>query len=336
MDNTDRGIVLAGDRLAIPGIITPTSLKLPEDLSYEEWERIVDTLKRMEKSVQWWLGDALRFGERKYGETYSQALEASDYKNRGSLWNIKWVADKVEPSLRHEDLTWTHHVEVASLDYDTQSQLLDQAEAGQWTTRELRHEVREIKQAQNRERRIEEITLESMAGKRYVVIYADPPWRYDFAETDNRAIENQYPTMEVEDICVLPVEEIANENAALFLWATAPKLVEALNVIAAWGFEYRSHCVWDKERMGMGYVFRGRHELLLYAKRGSLPAPEPADRPESVLRIERSNVHSRKPSEFYEIIDRMYPGVPKVELFSRVRRDGWDAWGLEAPDGLTA
>lgn len=328
----DLQIIEVASNLAFPGEITSTGLLLPEDLPYERWLSIGDTLKRMEKSVQWWIGDWLRFGERKYGEMYSQALEITGLEY-GSLANMKFVAERVESSLRNENLSWSHHVEIAALPAQQAQELLGKAEAEQLTVRELRSEVREIKQTANRERRMEEVALGSVG--RYAVIYADPPWQYDFAETDNRAIENQYPTMELTEICALPVREIAYDDSILFLWATSPKLQEAFAVIEAWGFQYRTSLVWVKDKIGMGYLARGQHEILLVAKRGSLPAPEAATRPASVIHAPRTT-HSTKPSEFYAIIERMYPGIPRVELFSRAYREGWMSWGLEAPHGSNA
>ena len=93
--------------------------------------------------------------------------------------------------------------------------------------------------------------------KKYQIIYADPPWRYDFSKSDNREIENQYPTMSVDEICALNVP--SEKNAVLYLWATAPKLREALKVMEAWGFDYKTHAIWDKEIIGMGYFFLGHH-----------------------------------------------------------------------------
>lgn len=101
--------------------------------------------------------------------------------------------------------------------------------------------------------------------KKYEVIYADPPWRYDFSKSNSREIENQYPTMSVDEICSLKVPTA--DNAVLYLWATAPKLLEALRVMDAWGFEYKTNAVWDKQIIGMGYWFRGQHELLLVVEK---------------------------------------------------------------------
>ena len=108
--------------------------------------------------------------------------------------------------------------------------------------------------------------------KKYQVIYADPPWRYNFSKSNSRQIENQYDTMTIEDIKNLKVP--ADKNAVLYLWATAPKLIEALEVMKAWGFEYKTHCIWNKEIIGMGYWFRGQHELLLVGVKGAFPPPK--------------------------------------------------------------
>ena len=164
---------------------------------------------------------------------------------------------------------------------------------------------------------------------RYSVLYADPPWRYEHVETENRAIENQYPTMSLEDICALPVSEICTDAAVLFLWATSPKLFEAMRVIEAWGFTYRTCAVWVKDKIGMGYYYRQRHELLLVATLGQIPVPLPANRPDSVIEAPRGQ-HSAKPVLAAEQIERMYPELRKVELFCRSPREGWRAWGNQA------
>lgn len=165
---------------------------------------------------------------------------------------------------------------------------------------------------------------------RFPVIYADPPWRYDnVPETESRFIEEQYPTMSIEDICALPVKDIATPDAVLFLWATSPLLPYAMRVIEAWGFSYKTSAVWVKDRIGMGYFFRQRHELLLVATRGSPPTPLPGDRPDSVIEAALGK-HSSKPDAVAARIERMYPGLPRVELFARSLREGWSAWGNQA------
>ena len=162
--------------------------------------------------------------------------------------------------------------------------------------------------------------------RRYEILYADPPWRYEYSQTDSRRVENQYPTMSLEEIKSLNVP--AEDDAVLFMWATSPKLTEALEVMAAWGFDYRTCMAWVKDRIGMGYYARQQHELVLIGKRGNPSMPEPSNRPSSVFYAKRTE-HSSKPSGFYEILEKMYPNQSKVELFARHTRIGFDAWGNE-------
>ena len=161
---------------------------------------------------------------------------------------------------------------------------------------------------------------------KYHIILADPPWLYDYSISDSRKIENQYPTMELQDIMDLPIENILAADCVLFLWATSPKLVEAMQVITSWGFTYKTSMVWVKDKIGMGYYARQQHELLLISTRGTLPVPLPQNRVSSVIEAPRVQ-HSRKPEKLYNIIEKMYPDRAKIELFSRGQRAGWDMWG---------
>lgn len=167
--------------------------------------------------------------------------------------------------------------------------------------------------------------------KNYQIIYADPPWRYDFSKSDSREIENQYPTMSVEDICMLDIPRA--ENSVLYLWATAPKLREALKVMDAWGYEYKSQAVWDKEIVGMGYWFRGQHEILLVGTRGKFSPPPQSTRVSSVIK-ERRTKHSKKPQKVKDLICLWFPEMSKVELFAREKTEGWDVWGNEVESDI--
>lgn len=160
---------------------------------------------------------------------------------------------------------------------------------------------------------------------KYRVIYADPPWRYSNSGFAMSA-ENQYPTMETEEICKLPVEELALDNSVLFLWTTAPMLEDAFKVIKAWGFTYKSNFAWVKNKHTGGFYCYGQHELLLIATKGSM-LPKKEGMRASVVFAERRE-HSKKPEEFYDIIESMYNG-PYIELFARNKRNGWEGWGAE-------
>lgn len=172
-----------------------------------------------------------------------------------------------------------------------------------------------------------------LPNKRYGVIYADPEWRFEVYSRDtglDRAADNHYPTSGTDAICARPVSEIAADDCVLFLWATVPMLPDALRVMATWGFEYKSHCIWAKDRIGTGYWFRNQHELLLVGTKGSVPAPAMGTQIASLVDAPVSK-HSEKPDTFYDLIERYFPNLPKIELNARAARPGWDAWGYEAP-----
>lgn len=179
--------------------------------------------------------------------------------------------------------------------------------------------------------RIAKVVLDAEALGKFTVLLSDPPWKDDFG-ANRRSTENHYSTMSLEEICALPVADIAHEQAMLFLWATTPMLELALQVVKAWGFEYRTHIVWVKPSIGLGKYVRQRHELLLICRRGDHPAPDATSLSDSVVEAPRGE-HSAKPEVFHEIIERMYPAASKIELFRRgPSRAGWSAWGAEAKE----
>jgi N6-adenosine-specific RNA methylase IME4 len=175
------------------------------------------------------------------------------------------------------------------------------------------------------------------AQTKYNVLYADPPWRlepYSRERGLNKAAENHYPTMSAPEIAALPMIDLAANDAVLFLWATVPLLVEACMTLAAWGFAYKSHFVWIKDKSGTGYWNRNRHELLLVGTRGAIPAPAPGTQVSSVFQtgVRDRLRHSEKPLEARAMIEAYYPSCPKIELFARPPApQGWDLWGNEAP-----
>jgi N6-adenosine-specific RNA methylase IME4 len=192
--------------------------------------------------------------------------------------------------------------------------------------------------AEKRSRREErEIALaaqqRALPDKRFGVILADPEWRFEpwSRETGmDRAADNHYPTSELTEIAARDVARIAADDSVLFLWATAPMLDDALQVMAEWGFEYKTCLIWVKDRVGTGYWVRNAHEHLLIGTRGDPPAPAPGQQWASVIRAPASE-HSVKPTIVYEMIEGYFPNLPKIELNARAAREGWSAWGKEAP-----
>lgn len=198
-----------------------------------------------------------------------------------------------------------------------------------------RKEVGTVEKKERRERREADLAekIGALPTTRYGVIVADPEWRFEpwSRQTGmDRAADNHYPTSTLEVIAARDVPSIAAPDCVLFLWATAPMMPHALVVMGAWGFDYRSQVIWAKDRIGTGYWFRNRHELLLVGVRGEVPAPSPGTQWDSFV-IAPVAEHSAKPEVFLEMIEAYFPTVPKIELNRRgPARPGWDAWGNEA------
>lgn len=176
----------------------------------------------------------------------------------------------------------------------------------------------------------------------YSVIYADPPWAWGKKPLQNRGrartVEKEYPTMQPEEIAELPVASIAAKDAALLLWTTGPKLQIGLDVLAAWGFKYVTvGFVWIKQnpgdrglKFGMGFYTRSNAEYCLLGTHGS---PKRVDAGVDQVLVAPVGRHSAKPHEFRRRIERLFGDVPRLEMFSRQRTDGWDSWGNQVPDG---
>jgi N6-adenosine-specific RNA methylase IME4 len=131
--------------------------------------------------------------------------------------------------------------------------------------------------------------------------------------------------MKTKDIQMLPVDKIADNNCWLFLWTTNNYLIDGLNVIKSWGFRYVTNFVWTKERFGIGYYFRGQHELCLFGVKGNL---KPKRRNVSSVLFGPTTRHSEKPQLARKKIEEM-SHEPRIELFAREKVDGWDCWGNE-------
>lgn len=183
-------------------------------------------------------------------------------------------------------------------------------------------------------------------NKRYQVIYADPPWKYHDGGLNRGGALRHYQTMKVEDIKALPISSLADENCALFMWATFPNLSESLEVIKAWGFRY-STCafVWIKTNKrtnpeqasffpvdsfdsfwGMGNWTRANAEICLLGLKG-----KPKRQSAAIHQVIYAPIdaHSKKPNETREKILQLCGDVPRIELFARHKSEGWDVWGNE-------
>jgi N6-adenosine-specific RNA methylase IME4 len=291
----------------------------------EQWAALGLKLARLRGGSSWAIGDWLLLGDALEVEEgrYEAAAEQTGLK-RGTLMNLKSVAKAFPPSQRRASLSWSHYALVAGFDEETRHGLLLRAAREKLSWDELRALARE-------ERHRQRTVMQAWPEGTYGVVYVDCPWHYEDGTTDpTRRVDNQYPVMTTDQLCALApnVQRVMAPDCVMYFWATNPMLEEALQVLKAWGLHYKTNHVWVKDRMGMGYWNRGRHELLLIATRGNPVTPAEDLRPDSVIVADRRE-HSRKPDDVYEMLERCYASAPKLELFARTPREGWTAWGNE-------
>jgi N6-adenosine-specific RNA methylase IME4/ParB-like chromosome segregation protein Spo0J len=217
---------------------------------------------------------------------------------------------------------------LARLTEDTQRGIIQRALDGEKVSArtELKKQERAV-----RERELGEKQIALPDGK-YGLIYCDPPWQFKTRSDKgmDRSADNHYPCSPTDKIGEIAIQEIADKNCVCFMWATAPMFPDALNLLERWGFTYKTHMIWVKNKMATGYWFRNQHEILVVGTKGLVPAPAPGSQFSSVLMCDVKE-HSVKPDEFYKIIESYYPTFKKIELFARRPRDGWTAWGFDAP-----
>lgn len=301
-------------------------LILNESISIDEWKELGSQLKQVEGSVQFWIGDWARFGDKKgFTGKYTDSkvydeLEEITGLDRNTLKQYKSVAENTSCTRVH-DMSYSHHREVAQLTPEKQTEFLNKASDENLSVRDLRREI-------NRDKILNHNP--PMNEGKFRIFYADPPWDYNDKQDIDSLGGNlkHYPSMNIEDICNLPIKEMAEEDAVLFLWVTSPLLEESFKVINAWGFKYKTSFIWDKVGHNMGHYNSVRHELLLVCIKGSC-TPDNIKLFDSVQSIEKTKKHSEKPEEFRNIIDTLYTKGKRIELFARSKNDNWESWGNE-------
>lgn len=174
--------------------------------------------------------------------------------------------------------------------------------------------------------------------KKYQIIYADPPWSYgkwhsNLHRPNSKDKPLPYPSMSVEDICSLPIEDISDINCELYLWTTQKYLPDAFRVIKSWGFEYKQTLTWCKKpRAGLGGQFTPTTEFLLLARKGKKPKSKRILTTWFLVKRPHNN-HSKKPDFFREMIEEVTI-APRIELFARQKTEGWDVWGNEVESDI--
>lgn len=178
-------------------------------------------------------------------------------------------------------------------------------------------------------------------GRRFSTILADPPWQFQ-NRTGKVAPEHRrlsrYETMALDDIMGLPMRSVSADTAHLYLWVPNALLLEGLKVMEAWGFQYKTNIIWHKVRKdggpdgrGVGFYFRNVTEMVLFGVRGKNARTLAAGRRQVNFLATRKREHSRKPDEFYPLVEACSPG-PFLELFARGTRKNWASWGNQADD----
>jgi N6-adenosine-specific RNA methylase IME4 len=297
------------------------SLVISEDITIDEWKQLGQSLKQVEGSVQFWIGDWARYGDKrgftgKYTDpkVYDELEEITGF-SRGTIQNFKSVADRTSSS-RDEDLSFRHHMEVAKLEPEKQSEFLQKAKSENLSAKDLRREITYSEK---------EFEASALPHGTYSVIYADPPWSYSNSGFAMSAASH-YPTMPTDDIAAMDIDGISADNAVCFMWVTNPLLEDGLTVLNAWGFDYKTNMVWVKKSHTAGFYIYGQHELLLIGVRGSM-LPH-GDKKKSIITGDNS-VHSKKPDSVRLMIEEMYPNQKYLELFARQKTENWEVFGNE-------
>lgn len=312
--------------------LTATGLTVRGRPSFDEHEGVGHFIERTHYASGFWLADWLRYGEGRtdWTERLSQAGGSTGLSEK-TLKNVRAIG-AIDPSRRRDDVEFSIHAEVASLEPGEQTEWLERAATEGWGARELRQNIRAAK----RPRIIEgQAVLEGV----FRVLLVDCPWQYGDSGVINGTAygkaERHYPTMSIDDLCRLPVASHTMTDAVMFFWVTSPFLMlkpGPREVIEAWGFEYKTGMVWHKARHNFGHYVSVRHEHLLICTRGSCLPDAPTPQPSSVFTSAKplgELQHSEKPPEARQIIEKLYTQGPYLELFARQPdpRGKWVAWG---------
>ena len=303
--------------IELPGCkLSRIGLVFDNQVTYEQWEDSGRRLRMVEGSVLWWIGDWLNFGERKWGEMYSQALDETDY-DAGTLRNAKYVSSRVDLSRRRDNLSYSHHAEVASFEAKEQEKWLAKAEQKDWGHRELRQAIRDSKA----------IEAPPLPDKKYRCIVIDPPWPMEKIARDVRPaqVHMDYQTMSEEELRAYPLGDLAADDCHLYLWTTHRFLPLALELCDIWGFRYQCVMTWRKNVGITPFSWMYSTEHALFCVRGGLELLVKGKRLDFEAKVRE---HSRKPEEFYSLVEEVSPG-PRIDLFSREKHNGFDQHGNE-------
>lgn len=270
-----------------------------------------------------------------HGEFLEMAKTKLPFDVRATQRLMRIASDARLSNATHESLlppNWGTLYELTKLDDDTFDARIEDGTINPGMERKAISTLIKKAKREVRERDLG-ARQQALPQEKFGVILADPEWKFKAWSEEtgmDRAADNHYPTSELCDIAARDVLSIAADDSILYLWGIIPMLPQALSVMRAWGFEYKSAHVWGKDKIGLGYWARENCEILLIGTRGRPPAPAPGTQRNHLIMADRGE-HSAKPECFLEMIERHFPSLPKIELNRRgTARPGWKAWGNES------
>lgn len=299
--------------------------------SLSQYQSCVDFVERTHKASGWWLVDLIEYGDSRLDfKDMVDAILDHEAITESTKKQYRYLGKALPHDNRVEGVPFGHHQVVAGMEPEDQQEWLERSRERGWSQGDLRKEIRAAA-------RTKVITGQATLEGKYRIIYADPPWKYgDSAPTVDGSLgkaERHYTGMTIEELCKLPVAAHATPRATLLMWTTVPFLLQnpgPREVLEAWGFEYKSHYVWDKVLGMHGHYSHVIHEVLLVCTRGGDQPDVPTELPNSIIRIRRSNEHSQKPNEFRQLAEKHWTTGPYLELFGRERHAGWSVFGNDA------
>jgi N6-adenosine-specific RNA methylase IME4 len=292
--------------------------------TFDEWKAMEDQFTKAGSGLQWWIGDWLGYGERVYGEKFPLG-DIAAYKTQQTC---KTVAGRIEIPRRRGNLSFAHHAEVAKLELDEQDRWLDAAEENGWTRAQMRRQMGLANEGTE---------IPDIKPGEYQCIVIDPPWPIERIQAEDRTQHEkvfEYPTMSLDAISETEIGNLAHEECHLYLWTTQKFLPASFDILEGWGFRYIFCMTWHKpggfQPFGLPQY---NSEFVLFGRRGSLGFEDTKAFPTCFDAPRRE--HSRKPDEFYDLVRRVSLG-PRVDVFSREKREGFDQWGDEVDKFIRA
>jgi len=260
-----------------------------------------------------------------------KAEKISEFRKTGEISQISDKPDTKKDLAKIANVSHDTIAKVKKIQANATPEVKEKLNTGTMSINEAYKEIKkeevELKRKEIRET-FEKQDVE-INDKKYRIIYADPPWKYgNSMPLGTTEPQDYYLLMDTHDICAMPIKDITEKDAVLFLWSTSPHLPEALEVAKAWGFTYKTTFIWDKIKHNMGHYNSVRHEILLVCTKGAC-TPDVKRLFDSVVSEERTE-HSKKPNVFREIIETIYTYGNKIELFTRETPEGWDVFGNQS------